>query len=132
MIVHVPVSVGELVDKITILQIKLAHARTLTQTHNIRTELEQLSTILDQLILPTDITAHTSQLHAVNQELWNIEDAKRQHERQQLFDADFVELARSVYIKNDQRAAIKRQINQITLSDIVEEKMYDVYTNNAV
>jgi hypothetical protein len=124
MIVHVPVSVGELVDKITILQIKLTHARTDTQIHNISTELHQLSTILDQLTLPVDITTHISQLHAVNQELWLIEDAKRQHERQQLFDSEFVELARFVYIKNDQRAAIKQQINQITHSDIVEEKIY--------
>ena len=124
MIVHVPVSVGELVDKITILRIKLAHARTDTQTHNIRTELNKLDEILYQLALPVDVTAHTSQLHSVNQELWAIEDAKRQHERQQLFDSAFVELARAVYIKNDQRAAIKQQINQITHSDIVEEKIY--------
>ena len=124
MIVHVPVSVGELVDKITILRIKLAHARTDTQTHNLRTELNKLDEILDQLALPVDVTAHTSQLHSVNQELWAIEDAKRQHERQQLFDSAFVELARAVYIKNDQRAAIKQQINQITHSDIVEEKIY--------
>jgi hypothetical protein len=132
MMVHVPVSVGELVDKITILRIKLAHVRTDTQTHNISTELSQLTTILDQLALPVDIATHTAQLHAINQDLWTIEDAKRQHEKLQLFDSAFVELARAVYIKNDQRAAIKRQINQITLSDIVEEKMYDVYTNNAV
>jgi hypothetical protein len=124
MIVHVPVSVGELVDKITILQIKLAHARTTTQTHNIRTELEQLSAILDQLALPVDITVQTAQLHAVNQELWLIEDAKRQHEQQQRFDSEFVELARAVYIKNDQRATIKREINQLTFSSIVEEKIY--------
>jgi hypothetical protein len=124
MIVHVPVSVGELVDKITILQIKLTHARTPTQTHNISTELNKLDAILDQLALPTDIATHTAQLHAVNQELWAIEDAKRHHEKRQLFDSDFVELARSVYIKNDLRAAIKQQINQITHSDIVEEKIY--------
>ena len=124
MIVHVPVSVGELVDKITILQIKLAHARTDTQTLNISTELHQLSEILDQLRLSVDISAHTEQLHSVNQELWIIEDTKRRHEQQQLFDSDFVELARAVYIKNDQRAAIRKQINQITHSDIVEEKIY--------
>jgi hypothetical protein len=124
MMVHVPVSVGELVDKITILRIKLAHARTDAQTHNVSTELDQLSNILDQLQLPVDISAQTAQLHAVNQELWTIEDAKRQHEKAQLFDSEFVELARSVYIKNDQRAAIKQLINHVTLSDIVEEKIY--------
>jgi hypothetical protein len=125
MIVHVPVSVGELVDKITILRIKLAHARTDTQTHNISTELNKLDAILDQLALSVDITAHTSQLHAVNQELWTIEDAKRQHEQQQLFDSEFVELARAVYIKNDQRAAIKREINIATHSTIIEEKIHE-------
>lgn len=125
MIVHVPVSVGELVDKITILQIKLVHARTATQKHNVFTELEQLNNILDQLELPVDINSQTAQLHAVNQELWAIEDAKRQHEKDQLFDQAFVELARSVYIKNDQRAAIKRQINIATQSAIVEEKMHE-------
>ena len=125
MIVHVPVSIGELVDKITILRIKLAHARTDTQTHNISTELQQLSTILDQLELPVDISAQTAQLHTVNQELWAIEDAKRQHEKVQLFDQAFVELARAVYIKNDQRAAIKRTINVDTCSIIIEEKIHE-------
>lgn len=124
MIVHVPISVGELVDKITILQIKLSHARTPTQTHNISSELDQLRHILDQLALPTDIAAHTSQLHTVNQELWAIEDAKRQHEKDQRFDSAFIDLARAVYIKNDLRAAIKQQINQLTNSSIVEEKIY--------
>jgi hypothetical protein len=61
----------------------------------------------------------------VNQELWTIEDAKRQHERQQLFDSEFVELARAVYIKNDQRAAIKREINIATHSTIIEEKIHE-------
>jgi hypothetical protein len=124
MIVHVPVSVGELIDKITILQIKLAHARTPTQTHNVSVELTQLNSTLNQLALSQDISQQTIQLHAINQELWNIEDAKRQHEQRQQFDSDFIALARAVYIKNDQRAAIKRQINQITNSDIVEEKIY--------
>jgi hypothetical protein len=124
MMVHVPVSVGELVDKITILRIKMDHARTHTQTHNIATELQHLNAIFDQLMLPVNIDAHIAQLHAINQDLWAIEDAKRQHEKQQIFDSEFVELARSVYIKNDQRASIKQQINQLTHSDIVEEKIY--------
>lgn len=124
MIVHVPVSVGELIDKITILRIKLAHARTTTQTHNVSVELGQLNHTLAQLALSQDISQQTAQLHAINQELWGIEDAKRQHEQRQQFDSDFIALARAVYIKNDQRAAIKREINQITHSDIVEEKIY--------
>lgn len=125
MIVHIPVSVGELVDKITILRIKLAHAQTPAQAHNISTELDQLSTVLDQLQLPVDIAAQTAQLHTVNQELWDIENAKRQHEKDQKFDQVFVELARAVYIKNDLRAAIKREINRTTISTIIEEKIHE-------
>jgi len=132
MIVYIPVSVGELIDKITILQIKLSHARTPEQAQHVATELAELNQVLIRLNLPVDITKETAQLHAVNQELWDIEDAKRQHEKRQTFDSAFVELARAVYIKNDQRAAIKRQINQITLSDIVEEKMYDGYSDKTI
>lgn len=132
MIVYVPVSVGELIDKITILQIKLSHARTPEQAQHVATELAELNQVLIRLDLPVNIAKETAQLHAVNQELWDIEDAKRQHEKRQVFDSVFVELARSVYIKNDLRAAIKRQINQITLSDIVEEKMYDGYSNKTI
>ena len=132
MIVYAPVSVGELVDKITILQIKLAHARTPEQAQNVTTELAELNQILIRLGLPVDIVKETAQLYAVNQELWDIEDAKRQHEKRQVFDSAFVELARSVYIKNDLRARIKNTINSATHSHIVEEKIYDVYSNNTV
>ena len=124
MIVYVPVSVGELVDKITILQIKLAHARKPEQAQHIATELAELRQVLIRLDLPVDITQETAQLHAVNQELWDIEDAKRQHEKRQVFDSAFVELARSVYIKNDLRAQIKQVINLVTHSHIVEQKIY--------
>jgi hypothetical protein len=125
MIVYAPVSVGELVDKITILQIKLAHARKPEQTQHIATELAELNQVLIRLDLPVDVAQETAQLYAVNQELWDIEDAKRQHEKRQVFDSAFVELARAVYIKNDQRAAIKRQINIATRSTIVEEKIHE-------
>jgi hypothetical protein len=125
MIVYAPVSVGELVDKITILQIKLAHARNPEQAQNIATELAELNQILIRSELPVDIAKETAQLYAVNQELWDIENAKRKHEKRQVFDSAFVELARAVYIKNDQRAAIKRQINIATHSTIVEEKIHE-------
>jgi hypothetical protein len=124
MIVYAPVSVGELVDKITILQLKLAHARSLEQAQHIATELAELRQILIRLDLPVDISQETAQLYAVNQELWSIEDAKRQHEKRQVFDSEFVELARSVYIKNDLRAQIKQVINSVTHSYIVEQKIY--------
>jgi Family of unknown function (DUF6165) len=124
MIVYAPVSVGELVDKITILQIKRAHAQTPKQAQHIATELTELNQILIRLDLPVDLSKESAQLYAVNQELWVIENAKRQHEKRQVFDAAFVELARSVYIKNDQRAQIKQIINSITHSHIVEQKIY--------
>jgi hypothetical protein len=124
MIVHIPVSVGELVDKITILQIKLAHARNPEQAQHIATELAELNQVLIRLELPVDIVKETAQLYAVNQELWSIEDAKRQHEKRQVFDSEFVELARSVYIKNDLRAQLKHSINSVTHSHIVEQKIY--------
>ena len=124
MIVYVPVSVGELIDKITILQIKLSHARTPEQAQHVATELAELNQVLIRLDLPVDITKETAQLHAVNQELWDIEDAKRQHEKRQVFDNAFVKLARSVYIKNDLRAQIKQVINSVTHSHIVEQKIY--------
>jgi hypothetical protein len=124
MIVYAPVSVGELVDKITILQLKLAHARSPEQAQHIATELAELRQILIRLDLPVDISQETAQLYAVNQELWSIEDAKRQHEKRQVFDSEFVELARSVYIKNDLRAQIKQVINSVTHSHIVEQKIY--------
>jgi len=127
MIVYVPVSVGELVDKITILQIKLAHARSPEQAQHIATELTELNQVLIQLDLPVDIAQETAQLYAVNQELWDIEDAKRQHEKRQVFDSEFVELARSVYIKNDFRAQLKYSINLVTHSHIVEEKIHKDY-----
>lgn len=124
MIAYAPVSVGELVDKITILQIKLAHVQTHKQAQHIVTELTELNQILIRLDLPVDISKESAQLYAVNQELWVIENAKRQHEKCQVFDAAFVELARSVYIKNDIRAQIKQVINSITHSHIVEQKIY--------
>ena len=124
MIVYVPVSVGELIDKITILQIKLAHARKPEQVQHIATELAELREVLIRLELPVDISQETTQLYAVNQELWAIEDAKRQLEKRQVFDSEFVELARSVYIKNDLRAQIKQSINTVTHSHIVEQKIY--------
>jgi hypothetical protein len=110
------------------LQLKLAHARSPEQAQHIATELAELRQILIRLDLPVDISRETAQLYAVNQELWAIEDAKRQHEKRQVFDREFVELARSVYIKNDIRAQIKQVINSVTHSDIVEEKIHKDYS----
>ena len=124
MIVSVPVSIGELVDKLTILAIKYQHATNPNSQRNIKREAELLMSQAETLQLPDEVTVLGEQLHKVNAELWVIEDRKRQHEREQRFDDEFIELARLVYIKNDLRASIKRQINIICNSDIIEEKIY--------
>jgi hypothetical protein len=123
MIVLAPISVGELLDKITILQIKQMAIDDRSKLANVNKELGELLSIFDNLTIP-DVSELTTQLKQVNTELWDIEDNKRAHEHQQLFDNDFVQLARQVYIKNDLRAGIKRKINQLCGSDIVEEKSY--------
>lgn len=124
MIVYVPISIGELVDKLTILAIKYQHATDTGVKSNILHEADLLLIKLATLCLPDEIDTLGEALYNVNQELWDIEDAKRKHERDQRFDRDFIQLARMVYIKNDLRASIKRQINMLCGSSIIEEKIY--------
>ena len=124
MIILAPISVGELVDKITILMIKQQRITNLDKLKNINHELAQLMELLNAL--PRDdfekITDMFSELLAVNNELWNLENYKRACEQTQNFDLVFIETARNVYLKNDDRARIKREINLLTGSDIVEVK----------
>jgi hypothetical protein len=127
-ILMVPISPGELLDKITILRIKSARLSDQTKLANVRREL----TLLEQTwqrSLPDDhaIAADAAELQQVNGELWEIEDRIRELEAQQRFDAGFIELARSVYLRNDQRAAIKHRINRKLNSAIIEEKSYQPY-----
>ena len=123
MIVLAPISVGELIDKITILQIKQIKITDEAKLENVRRELSELLAIFDTLTIP-NVTESTDQLRQVNTQLWDIEDGKRACEKSQTFGDDFVQLARQVYIKNDLRARLKRDINQICGSTIVEEKSY--------
>jgi len=124
MLIHIPVSAGELVDKITILRVKAQRIDSAKQSNVIR-ELHLLEAILDRdLPRSPELAALTLGLAEVNARLWDIEDGKRACERRGAFGSDFVELARSVYIENDRRAAIKRRINEITGSEIIEEKSY--------
>lgn len=125
---HVPVSWGELIDKITILEIKSARLSSAAALQNVRKELGQLN----EKTLPLgDMAHHVAPLKAdltrVNEALWEIEDKIRDKEGAKAFDAEFIELARSVYITNDKRAALKRQINQLLASELVEEKGYAAY-----
>ena len=120
--IQIPVSVGELVDKITILQIK-ADQFSGEALANVQRELALLEAVLSRcgLTLPTK---HVKALSEVNQQLWTIEEAIREREANGCFDARFIELARSVYRCNDQRAALKRHINIATGSRLIEEKSY--------
>jgi hypothetical protein len=123
----IPVSLGELLDKITILEIKVLHLRGEGLAHGIQ-ELSLLRQVLGDLAFPVEQERY-SDLKSINQSLWTIEDAIRDKERQGQFDAEFVELARQVYLQNDRRAALKRQLNQAYGSELCEEKAYASYAS---
>ena len=124
----VPISPGELIDKITILEIKSQRMTDAAKLHNVRTELSMLSdTWKASPFSATDISAEWAALRDVNAKLWDIEDDIRDKERDGRFDAGFIELARAVYVTNDERAAIKKRINTKLGSSLVEEKSYAAY-----
>lgn len=124
----VPISPGELLDKITILRIKLARIDEPAKRANVRHELELLEETWSRANpAAVDLQADIDALAAVNARLWDIEDRIRECERAQRFEAEFVALARSVYIENDARAALKRRINERMGSALVEEKSYSKY-----
>jgi hypothetical protein len=124
----VPISPGELIDKITILEIKSQRMTDPAKLHNVRTELAMLNeTWSASPFSATDIRAEWQGLRDVNAALWDIEDDIRDKERDGQFDARFIELARAVYVTNDERAAIKRRINTKLGSVLVEEKSYADY-----
>ena len=124
----VPISPGELLDKITILRIKSARMSDAAKLGNVRAELAELEKTWRAAVgAESDVSGDERALQAVNERLWVIEDDIRDKERAQAFDARFIELARSVYIENDERAAIKKRINVKLGSRIVEEKSYKPY-----
>jgi hypothetical protein len=126
--IRVPVSPGELLDKITILRIKSSRMRDASKLANVRTELEALEQLWNASpYAAIDVTSDVGALLAVNERLWTIEDDIRDKERALTFDAEFVRLARAVYIENDERAAIKRRLNVRLGSSLVEEKSYAEY-----
>jgi hypothetical protein len=123
-----PVSPGELIDKLTILVIKSQRMTDPTKLANVGTELQLLRACwAGSQWAGTDIKADETALLAVNERLWDIEDRIRDKERAKAFDKEFIELARAVYIENDQRAAVKKRINTALGSTIVEEKSYAAY-----
>jgi len=131
--IKVPISPGELLDKITILRIKSKRMNDPRKLGNVRLELDALestwagSAYAAANSAAVDIAADVEALLAVNERLWVIEDHIRDKERAKTFDAEFIRLARAVYVENDERAAIKRRINVKLGSTIVEEKSYNAY-----
>ena len=118
-----PISAGELIDKITILEIKAERITDAAKRANVLRELTALSALRDSHALGT-LTELAASLKAVNETLWVVEDDLRDLERDQRFDATFIALARQVYVTNDRRAALKREINLAVGSAIIEEKSY--------
>jgi len=120
-----PISVGELFDKLSILELKAAAISDPARRANVLREHAGLDAVRRRHVAPSAaLDALYGKLHDVNRRLWQTEDALRECERAGAFDARFVELARGVYRDNDRRALIKRRINELTGSDIVEEKTY--------
>ena len=127
MIISTPISLGELVDKISILHIKNLNITDDKKLNLIREELDILNTILDKHIKRDDIKKYLNELININSKLWVIEDDIRECERKKIFDQSFIDLARSVYFTNDNRSKIKLDINKKFGSKIVEVKSYEDY-----
>jgi hypothetical protein len=126
--VNAQISVGEWIDKLTILEIKLAAILERDKLANVRREYDALIAAAPaELLARADIAPLRARLKAVNAELWRIEDEIRVKERAQEFNNEFIALARAVYVTNDKRAALKREINRLTMSELVEEKSYASY-----
>ncbi len=126
--VTVETAPGELIDKITILEIKAARIADSDKVRNVQIELQTLADARDKVIPPSpELQSITEQLKAVNEQLWDIEDDIRECERRKDFGDQFIQLARSVYRSNDHRAALKRDINQLLGSHLIEEKSYSDY-----
>ena len=126
--IKVVLSVGELIDKITILQLKMKFIKNKEQLNNVKNELRTLKPLLKENNLETPkINKLFTDLYEVNLKLWKIEDKIREKERQSDFSDEFISLARSVYYTNDKRADIKKKINLISGSELIEEKSYAKY-----
>ncbi len=122
-----PVSPGELLDKITILEIKAERIADPEKNANVRVELDLLNAIWEQQVPKVDVASERAALKSVNEQLWVIEDDIRDEERAKRFGERFIELARSVYVTNDERARLKKVINTKMGSQIIEEKSYADY-----
>ncbi|MGR9090524.1 MAG: DUF6165 family protein [Gammaproteobacteria bacterium] len=128
MSIEIQISYGELIDKITILEIKFARIDAPAKRANVERELAVLiDAWLNAGVASEHIEHEREQLKATNERLWDIEDAIREKEAAKAFDDEFTQLARSVYLTNDERAALKRVINERLGSGLIEEKSYQPY-----
>lgn len=125
--IEIPVSIGELVDKITILKIKNEKISDKEKLSNVKIELSYLQEKLESLGLEQEVLDVLDELYDVNLQLWTVEDKLRDFEREENFRSEFVDNARSVYRLNDLRFSLKKKINLMTDSEIVEEKSYQKY-----
>jgi hypothetical protein len=126
--IRVDISPGELIDKITILELKLERINDAAKLANVRREYALLMEVYAREVVESGaLRALAERLKSINAGLWEIEDHIREHERAKNFDAGFVALARSVYRTNDERSAVKRAINELLASKIIEEKSYAAY-----
>jgi hypothetical protein len=126
--IKVPISPGELIDKLTILEIKAANIRDAAKLANVNVELQLLQeTWRSSAFANANIDAEWKLLREINKKLWDVEDLIRDKEREKKFDHEFIELARAVYFTNDERATVKKTINTKLGSKIVEEKSYASY-----
>jgi hypothetical protein len=125
----VQISWGELIDKITILEIKVQRLNSKEATQNVWRELATFSSIANEILSQrSDLLSLKQKLKSVNEALWDIEDKIRAKEATKSFDQEFIQLARSVYMTNDKRGDLKRQINTLLNSELVEEKQYTPYS----
>ncbi len=128
-LIHIPMSPGELLDKITILEIKSERMSDEAKLANVRRELDLLNATWTGAVDPDETIGRIHrELKSINEQLWEIEDDIRDKERAKEFDARFIELARAVYFTNDKRAAAKKALNEHLGSQIVEEKSYQDYS----
>ena len=125
----IEVSNGEILDKITILVIKSKKITDPTKLKNINNELDELKPFLDIVNYESNsmVNSLVKELELVNEKLWNVEDKLRDKERSKQFDDEFIKLARDVYFTNDERSKIKKHLNEVTNSKLVEEKSYQKY-----
>ena len=127
MLINTPISLGELVDKISILIIKQKNITDETKLDHVKKELDFLQKTLMNYVQQEEINNYLENLININSKLWNIEDDIRECERKKLFDQSFIDLARSVYFTNDERAKVKNNINKTFGSELVEVKSYEEY-----